>query len=330
MILVTGGGGFLGSHLVQALLDNGEDVRVLERPGANIDHLPLRQLDIITTDIRDGDGVRRAVSGCKQIYHLAADPNLWRRNTHEFDAINHQGTVNVLEAGLEQGARILHCSTESILTSRQFHGGAVEDLVLQEADMMGPYCLSKFHAEQAAFRLAAEGAPVIVVSPTLPMGPGDRLLTPPARMNLAFCQGRLPALLDCRVNIVDARDVAIGMVAAMAGGTPGVRYLLGNKNCWLSEWLALLAAETGQQVPKARIPYPVALTYAWLSESWARYVNGKMPMATVTGVRLTRRSMHFDPAASLSALDLHPRSLATTAHDTVDWYRQQGWLELRH
>ncbi len=327
MILVTGGAGFLGSHLVNELLKTDEPVKVLERPGAGIDHLPLDRIEIVFADIRDEAAIREATRDCRQVYHLAADPNLWRKDPEEFDKINHLGTVNVIRHALENGAeRIVHCSTESILTSSTFNGGAVENLHLKESDMLGPYCLSKFRAEQAAFKMAEEGAPVLVVSPTLPVGPGDRRQTPPTRMSVAFCQGKLPAYLDCRLNFIDARDVATGIVAVMKRGRSGIRYLLGNENLHLSDWLQVLADETGQKVPRFKVPYAGALAVAWLSECWADHIDGKIPMATVTGVRLTKRCMFFDPSASLAELGITPRSIRGSAHDVVVWYRQQGWL----
>jgi len=329
--LVTGGAGFIGSHLVAALLAEGEEVRVLERPGADVDHLPLARIELVGADIRDRAAVARATRGCRHVYHLAADPNLWRRDVREYDAINHQGALNVIRAALDNGAeRVLHTSTESILTSTEtaadFAGESVEDLELKESDMLGPYCVSKFRADRAARRMAAEGAPVILVCPTLPVGPGDRSLTPPTRMSVAFCRGELPAYVNCRLNLVDARDVAQGMIAAIRKGRPGRRYLLGGHNRELADWLAALGAEVGRAPPRWTVPYAAALAVAWCSEQWARYVTGKMPMATVTGVRLTRRSMFFDAAPSLSELGLAPRPVEDSARDAVAWYKSLGWL----
>jgi dihydroflavonol-4-reductase len=327
MNLVTGGAGFLGSHLVDRLLADGEPVRVLERPGARVDHLPLGRIELVRADIRDAAAVRAATRGSRRVYHLAADPNLWRRSTAEFDAVNHRGALNVIESALDQGAeRILHTSTESILTSRHHDGGAVEDMVIKEADMLGPYCLSKYRAEVAAMRLANAGAPVIIASPTLPVGPGDRQRTPPTRMSLAFCRGKLPAYMDARVNLVDARDVAEGMVLAMRHGRPGVRYLLGGHNRPLGAWLALLGTEIGRKAPRFTVPYPVALGAAWASERWADYVTHRVPNATVTGVRLTRRSMFFDASRTVEELGFRPRPLEESAHDAVAWYRSEGLL----
>jgi len=325
--LVTGGGGFLGSHLVDALLASGEPVRVLEPPDAPVEHLPLQRVDLVRGDVRNVVQVRKAVQGCARIFHLAADPNLWRRRPQEFDAVNRQGTENVLMAGLDAGAeRVLYTSTESILAGVGFNGGAVETLRLRAEDMIGPYCMSKFRAERFALRLAGEGAPVVVVAPTLPVGPGDRRMTPPTRMAVAMCRGQLPAVLECRMNLVDARDVAQGMISAIERGRPGVRYLLGGCNTSLSKWLGVLARYAGREPPRFRVPYFIALGVAWMSELWAGRISGRMPLATVTGVRLTRRCMHFDPSASLAELGLGSRPLTDSARDAVAWYRAQGWI----
>jgi dihydroflavonol-4-reductase len=328
MNLITGGAGFIGSHLVAALLDEGEEVRVIERPGASVDHLPLNGIDLVRADICDQAAMARATRDCRHVYHLAADPNLWRRDLREYDAINYRGALNVIRAALDNGAeRVLHTSTESILTSAaDFVDDPVERRELKEADMLGPYCLSKFRADSAVRQLAAAGAPVILVCPTLPVGPGDRSLTPPTRMSLAFCRGELPAYLNCQLNLVDARDVATGMIAAMRRGQIGRRYLLGGHNRELADWLRVLGAEVGRQPPRWTLPYAVALAVGWCSEKWATHVSGTVPMATVTGVRLTRRCMFFDPSASLSELGLVPRPVEDSARDAVDWYRSLGWL----
>src|SRR5262249_1071344 len=104
-VLVTGGAGFIGSHLVRLLLDRGASVRVLERPGAHVQHLPLDGIELLHGDIRDEQSVRRAVRGCTEVYHLAANPHLWALRRGEFHQVNYRGTVNVLEAALVAGAR---------------------------------------------------------------------------------------------------------------------------------------------------------------------------------------------------------------------------------
>src|SRR5262245_8136570 len=102
LTVVTGGAGFIGSHLVENLTARGDRLRVVERPGADAAHLPP-SVEVVRADIPDADAVRDAVRGARRVYHLAANPNLWTRRRSEFDAVNHKGAVNVLHAALEAG-----------------------------------------------------------------------------------------------------------------------------------------------------------------------------------------------------------------------------------
>jgi dihydroflavonol-4-reductase len=326
-LLVTGGAGFIGSHLVRQLVACGESVRILELPGVSLDHLPLDRLDVVRGDIRDPDLVARAVCGCGTVYHLAANPNLWAQRRGLFRQVNYQGTVNVLDAALAAGvSRILHTSTESILTRARQPGPIAEDQAVSLRDAVGPYCRSKFLAERYALRLARRGAPVVVVNPTLPVGPGDLGRSPPTQMVLDFCRGRRREYLDAELNLIDVRDVADGMVRALERGRPGRRYLLGHENLSIRAVFGILARLTGLPEPRWRVPYPVALAAAYVSEFVADVATHRCPAATVTGVKLTRRTMHFDPRRSLAELGLRPRPVSEALAEAVAWFRQIGWL----
>jgi dihydroflavonol-4-reductase len=327
--IVTGGAGFIGSHLVSLLVATGRRVRVVERAQADTNHLPAI-VEVVRADIRDESAVRTALAGAGPVYHLAANPNLWARDRREFDAVNHRGTVHVLDAAIAAGSpKIVHVSTESILTCARTRGPIAEDAVVTLDDCVGPYCRSKFKAETEALARARDGFPVIVVNPTMPVGPGDRGLSPPTRLIRDFCGGRLPARMDCTLNLIDVRDVAEGIHLAMERGRPGRRYLLGGDNLTLVALLAQLSAATGNSIPRWRIPYRISLTYAWLSEFWADWISGVPPQATVTGVRLTRRVMHFDASRSLAELGLRPRPVERALMDAITWLRQAGQLEPR-
>ncbi len=331
-VLVTGGAGFIGSHLVHTLLKQGESVRVLERRDAAVDHLPLDRIDLVRADIRDRHAVEQAVRGCREVYHLAANPHLWTQRRGLFRQVNYLGAVNVLEASLAAGVRrVLHTSTESILTRAVQTSPIAEDQSITIRDVIGPYCRSKFRAERHALRLARAGAPVMIVNPTLPVGPGDLGRSPPTQMMLDFCRGRRREYLDAELNLIDVRDVADGMVRAMKHGRPGRRYLLGHENLSIREVFALLARLTGLPEPRWRVPYPVALAAAYVSEWVADVLTHRSPAATVTGVKLTRRRMHFDAHRSLAELGLAPRPVAKALADVVTWFQAQGWLAgVRH
>jgi dihydroflavonol-4-reductase len=327
VVAVTGGAGFIGSHLVRALVQRGERVRVIDRPAANYSHLPLAEIDVAPADIRDRESVRSALRGCGIVYHLAANPQLWTLRRSEFHRVNYLGAVNVLTESLNAGAqRILHTSTESILTRVSQATAIAEDQDPPARDVIGPYCRSKFRAERFAFHLARGGAPVVIVNPTLPIGPGDWGRSPPTQMMLDFCLGKRSVYLNGDLNLMDVREIAAGMVAAMERGRPGVRYLLGAENWSIRSVFAYLARLTGLPEPRWQAPYPAALAAAYVSELLADAVTGVVPAATVTGVKLTRRRMHFDASRSLKELGIAPRPASESIAETVQWFREVGWI----
>ncbi|MCH2133782.1 MAG: NAD-dependent epimerase/dehydratase family protein [Phycisphaerales bacterium] len=320
-ILVTGGAGYIGSHVVQQLHQRPCTVRVLDRPGVDTAH--LGPAEIRTADIRDAVAVREAADGCDIVLHLAANPNLWARDPHEFEAVNHQGTRNVLQAAADVGSeRTVYVSTESILTPRRKTEVISEDAMTELGDMVGPYCRSKWLAEQAAFEAARNGQPVVIARPSIPVGPGDHHGGPLTRMIRDFQAGRIKGWMAGDLNLIDVRDVASGIITTAERGEIGEAYLLVNENWTIREFLHLLAEFTGRRAPRFRVPYHVALAFAHCEEAICRWRrNGHVPMATVTGVKLTRRCFRFDGHVSARRLGLAPyrdcresiRTILTTA-----------------
>lgn len=326
--LVTGGAGFVGRHLVHRLVERGERVRVLDLDaGAGLpDGIDYRRASIL-----DAEAVRRALDGVERVFHLAANPNLWSRRPESFAEVNLEGTRTVLSlAGAWPGvSRIVYTSTESILKSYRWKrpptasGFIDETIELSADDMPGPYCRSKFLAERLALDMARAGAPIVVVNPTLPIGPGDHRRTPPTEMLLGFLNGKTPAYLESEFNMIDVRDVAAGHILAAERGNIGERYILGTRNIRLSGVLAILARLSGLPMPRLRVPYVVALAAAHVSEAVA-YFTGKPPVAPLTGVRLARTPMAFDCAKAIAALDLPQTPLETSLADFIRWHRARG------
>lgn len=326
--LVTGGSGFIGWHLVAALAARGERVRVLDlRPVSP----SIEGVELSLGSITDPVHVARAMEGCERVFHLAANPNLWAPDPRTFEQVNHQGTRRLLEAAQKAGVqRFVYTSTESILKSYRAPKTSQralidERVVLSLDDMPGPYCRSKFLAEQAAREAAAGGLPVVIVNPTMPIGPGDGLLTPPSKMILGFLNGETPAYLDCEFNLVDARDVAEGQVLAAEKGRVGERYILGNVNLSLGALLDHLHRLTGLKMPATRVPYALALVSAVVSEGIANLTR-KPPMAPLTGVRLARTSMAFDCSKARNELGWSCRTLEASLADTIRWMSGQRLL----
>jgi len=325
--LVTGGCGFIRQHLVRQLVERGDDVRVLDRRDGR--YLPSG-VDFVRGSILDGTRLRDACRGVDRVFHLAANPRLWARDKGEFERVNLHGTEAVLAEAERVGvARVVYTSTESILRGRSENEEAAttESVKTSPDDLPGPYCRSKFFAEQAALRAAERGQPVVIVNPTLPVGPGDWGLTPPTKMLLLFLNGGSPAYLEGTLNFVDVRDAALGHVLAAERGRAGERYILGGDNLTISELIALLHELTGLPMPRLRIPYAAAYAFAAISEFLSDHVTRRAPQAPITGVRLMRCAMAFDSSKARAELGWEPAPVRGALADAVDWFREQNLLK---
>src|SRR3954452_6078347 len=188
-ILVTGGSGFIGQHLVSALVEQGQQVRVLD---IRYPSSALPEVEYLQGSVLDQGLVDHCVRGVDQVYHLAGLPGMWMPSKADFHAVNCRGTEIVISAARKRGVeRLLHCSTESILFRRSSSNDLAEETLLSADEMPGPYTRSKMLAEQFAVQAAKSGFPIVIGTPTMPIGPHDCNLTPPTAMLRHFLTGRL-------------------------------------------------------------------------------------------------------------------------------------------
>lgn len=319
-ILLTGGAGFIGSHLCQLLLSEGQKVRILDLPHVTVDHLPINQIELYRGDVTQQDDCLTATRDCDLIIHLAGNPNLWAAEPDAFDAVNHQGTRHMLQAAhYHQAEKFLYISTESILISKQTTTMINEHTETQLEDMVGAYCRSKWRAEAAAREAQAQGQNVTILNPTIPIGPHDPHLGPLSRVIRDFCKGQIKAYMNGTINVIDVNDVAKGIWNAAQASSSSQRYLLGHENWTILELFEKLAKLTGQTVPQYRVPYPVALGFAWLEELICPWVTQRPPMATTTGIKLSHLSKPFDASHTIKNLNLDLTPCEQTLQEMVQW-----------
>jgi dihydroflavonol-4-reductase len=312
-VLVTGGSGFVGQHLVAALGRRGELVRVLDiqRPSA------WSQCDFIQGSILDREVVARAMDGVHTVYHLAGIAHLWTADRNDYDRVNHEGTLVLLAAAAAQGVtRFVHCSTAAILFPASGNGGETPTCV---SDMSGPYTRSKFRAEQAALQAAMDGFPIVIVSPTAPIGPGDHNMTAPTAMLSLLARAPPRFVLDCMLNLVDVRDVANGMVLAAERGRPGERYVLGGENIGIRELIRRVGNLTGKLVTPLPIPGVAALLAGWVAEWFANHLSYRQPVATTEGVRIALRSVPLEAHKAMDELGYAPNAIDRALVDALAW-----------
>jgi len=328
--LITGATGFLGSAIARELLAEGREVRALVRPGTDTRNIDGLELEVVHGDLRDRDSVRRALMGTSALYHTAAFYSLWDRNKRTIYEINVDGTRNILEAALEAGVdKAVYTSTVGCIGLREDGGAANEDTPLDPATLSNDYKRSKYEAENVARELFGRGLPVVIVNPSTPIGPRDIKPTPTGKIILDFLNRRMPAYVDTGLNLIDVHDCARGHLLAEARGTPGERYILGNRNLSLKEILLLLERLTGLKAPRARIPYAVAFAAGWVSELVANHVTGRPPAVPLAGVRMARYFMYFDAAKAVRELGLPQNPVEKALDDAVRWFCHHHGLSLK-
>ena len=318
--LVTGGSGFIGQHLVSALAARGETVRVLDVRTPT--HL-VPDVEFIEGSVLDPVAVDSAMTGVGAVYHLAGLPGMWMPDKEDFHRVNCVGTETMLAGAKKRSvARFLHCSTESILFRAKDSQGVVADEDLQPAQMMpGAYTRSKALAEERALEAAASGFPVVVGTPTMPIGPHDHGLTPPSAMLRHFLNSRIQLYLDFIVNLVDVRDVASGLILALERGRVGHRYVLGGESIRLRRVLRHVAEISGRRHLAISVPGRFAELAATMLDFVADNITRRPPTGTAEGVRIALRATDLSIDKARCELGYLPRPIEPTLRETLAYLR---------
>lgn len=324
--LVTGATGFVGSHVARQLVASGHRVRVLVRVTSNFRLLNDLAVERVEGDLRDAASLERAMQGVERVFHVAADYRLWTRHPEELYDTNVEGTRRLIASAQRAGvARIVYTSTVATIAVPR-HGRLPDETVdATLAEMIGDYKRSKFLAEQVAVDAAKSGAPVVIVNPTAPVGPGDWKPTPTGRIILDFLRGKMPAYVDTGLNVVPVEDVAAGHLLAADKGRIGERYILGGRNMTLKEILDALAAITGRRSPRVRLPHVVALMAGYADEMYSRLAR-REPQIPVDGVKMSRHKMFVESDKAARELGYRPGSIEAALERAVRWYQDNGYI----
>lgn len=324
-VLVTGASGFVGGAVARALVDAGTEVRVLVRADSdrrNFDGLPVEP---VTGDLRDQASLHRALTGCRQLYHVAAHYALWAKDPSIFYDVNVTGTRNMLEAARSVGIeRTVYCSTIGAIGLPPAGGVGTETTPVSLDQMAGHYKRSKFLAEQEVLNLAKDGLPVVIVNPSAPVGAGDVKPTPTGQVIVDFMKGRMPAYIETGMNLIDVDDVAAGHLLAMEKGRQGERYILGNKNLMLREVFEILSRLTGVKAPSLRLPRLAVLPLAY-GNQWIAALTGRTPRIPLEGVKMAKYKMHYDCSKAVRELGLPQTPPEVALEKAVRWFRTHGY-----
>jgi dihydroflavonol-4-reductase len=328
-VVVTGAAGFIGSSLVRLLVERGATPVAVVEPGGDTRNLDGVDVERVTVDLRDAEGIGGVVDGARTVFHMAAVYRFWAADPRSFYDVNVGGTRNVLEAARRaEVGRVVYTSTVGTLGLRGASIDApVDERSFAEIDhLFGPYKQSKYVAEHEVLRAAAEGLPVVLVQPTTPVGARDRAPTPTGATVLDYLNGRFPGFVDTTLNVVDVDDVARGHLLAAEHGRVGRSYLLGGENLSLQRLLGLLAEATGLPAPTRRFPSSLALAAAWVSDVVEGRLLHRQPSIPLEGARMSTTHMAVDDGRARGELGYTSRPAADALADAARWFVDAGYV----
>ena len=318
-VLVTGATGFLGSHLLPLLLEEREPVRVLARQPAP--ELSARGMDVVVGDVVSGAGLDAALEGVRRVFHLAGRVSRDPDAAASLQRVHVDGTRSLAAAARRaEVERILLVSTSGTIAVSRDPEPDCDETAPVPIELIGrwPYYRSKWLQERALLADAGD-IEVVIVNPSLLLGPGDERLSSTGDV-LRFLSGQLSVIPPGGLNFVDVRDAASGVVAAMAKGRSGQRYLLGGHNWSFQDFFARLAEVSGSPAPRLRLSRGLYTAGALLTEEVARQV-GREPAVDRISREMAACYWYFSSEKATRELGHDPRDGRVTLLETVNWFR---------
>jgi dihydroflavonol-4-reductase len=319
-VFLTGATGFIGGHVLDALLESGRPVRALVRTPGRLVSRP--QLSEVVGDVTRAGELVGHMAGCRFLVHCAGAYSFAPAQRSAMNAVNVGGTAGVLEAGRLAGVEraVVTSSSATVGPARGGRPATETD----HADVSGDsaYHDSKITAERAAM---AARLPAVLVLPTAPVGPRDWKPTPTGAALLTFLRGRVLASVDGGINLVAVEDVARAHVAALERGLPRQRYLVGGENLSFDQLWTRLGALSGRRPPRYRMPHRVALLAAWVDEGRCQLRPRARPVVPLEGVRMSSHRMFIQSRRAADELGVVPSSVDSALERAVRWYQDNGY-----
>lgn len=322
--LVTGGTGFVGSHVVRQLLEAGHDVRVLHRTTSKLTALDGLDYEAAIGGLGDLDALRAACDGVDWVFHIAAVADYWRADKSRMFAANVEGTRKVLRAAREQGVgRVVFTSSAAAVGLYQ-HRPSDENDRFNLSPQQFPYGYSKHLAEQVVAEAVRDGLDVVTVNPVAVMGPGDLNMISGSFVKQIKQLGPLVPVTSGGIAVVDVRDVARWHIAAAEHGETGQRYILGTANHTYMDWYGLIADTVGVDRPFLMLPDFIAPIVANIIALLRRV--GMPTVIDATQARMGIKNVYFDYQKAWDAFGPPQFDMVQSLADTYAWYRENSYM----
>lgn len=312
---IAGATGFLGSHLVRRLEARGHSLVAVSRSGGKVGGTDVRALDVL-----DPEAVAESARGAEGAFLVTGKVSRAKDAAEELHRAHVQATRSALEGLKKAGVRrVVVASTSGTIAVSRDEGVIADESSAAPLELIArwPYYRSKLYAERAALEANAADFEVIVVNPSLLLGPGDLRESSTGDVRL-FLQKAIPAVPAGGLAFVDVRDAAEGMWLAFERGRPGERYLLNAKNLTFASFLSRLERISGVKAPVLKMPRsrPLASGMSRLYVKAVRAIGGEPPVDEESA-ELGQYYWYCDASRAERELGFQARDPGETLRDTV-------------
>jgi len=321
-ILITGGTGFLGVHLVRQLLDAGEkNVRVIA--SSVPEWMKDAGVEAVEGSVTNAEDVAIAVRGVSSIFHLAGKVSRDNSDAVLMNKIHVQGTRLICEAAKEAGVKtmVLASSSGTIAVSEDDH---IHDETYPppvEIISRWAYYASKYYQERTALdSFDSDGRRLVILNPTLLLGPDDERLSS-TKVVLDFLGRKVPYTPSGGLSFVDARDAASAFIAALEKGVHQEKYLLGSANITFAEFFARIERLSGVSAPMLKVPKKLAMAGSSFIDSVFKNW-GKVSPVEPKEVEQAEYFWYLDSTKAERELGFSPRDPQETLQDTIKYLRE--------
>jgi nucleoside-diphosphate-sugar epimerase len=334
MILLTGGTGLVGSHLLYELTMDGKRVRALKRKGSRIDIVEkifewynpekcqdqFNLIEWVDGDLSDIFSLREALQGVNHVYHCAAVVSFVPSERPKMLKINIDGTANLVNACLmENVKKFCHCSSIAAVGRPDKGTWVDESLIWKTSRKNSYYSISKFGAEREVWRGSEEGLKVVIVNPSVIIGPGDPYRSS-ARLFTTVKDG-LRFYSSGSTGFVDARDVAKAMKQLTENDTHDERYILNSENISYKELFEIFARYAKVKPPFFRAGRTLS-EIAWRLEKFRSLVTGSNPLITKETARSANSRYQFSNEKIISELGVKFFTVEEAAENTAGFFEK--------